>query len=61
MEECNHIWKIIQKEEQPSPFEIMSREGLRTLSGFNPDTVGIRSVIVTRYCQKCLTQEVVRV
>jgi hypothetical protein len=57
-----HVWTIVSRREQPSPFEVMRPHlaGKFDWQG-DPRQAAIRPVIVERRCETCGTEEIVRV
>jgi hypothetical protein len=57
-----HVWTIVSRREQPSPFEVM-RPALKGEFDWrgDPRQAAIRPVIVERRCEACGTEEIVRV
>jgi len=58
-----HVWKIVKQVEQPSPFDVMAEKGAIPTKVTDPHVhmMFARSVIVTRRCDLCGTEEVRRV
>lgn len=59
-----HKWKITKQEEQPSSIELMRQAGVTNFKGGWPESwesLSRRPIIVTRVCELCGTEEVVRI
>lgn len=58
-----HSWKVVKQREQPSPIEVIEATGITRFKGGldSWNSLARRSVIVTRQCTKCGTEEVKRV
>jgi hypothetical protein len=56
-----HIWKITQRDEQPSPKEILGGAAFKYQSSEDPLNFLRRPVVVTYRCERCGSERVERV